>query len=520
VSGLLNDPADRTSARLRALRSIPKVDLILQAEEMQPLIAAHSRAEVLLAVRGVLAEMRHDAADAANAADDAPGLEDIHRRVAAALARRSQPYYRRVVNGTGVILHTGLGRAVLAPQAAAALAELAPHPQRLEIDLATGQRGGRDEGCARLLRELTGCEDATVVNNNAAATLLLLAAMARGKGVVLSRGELVEIGGSFRIPEVMRESGALLVEVGTTNRTHLQDYRAALSETAGSAIGPAVGPPIGMLLKVHTSNYRIQGFTAEVEIEDLVTLGREHGIPVGHDLGSGCAIDLAHHGLTGEPLLRRSIAAGADLVCFSGDKLLGGPQAGILIGRREAVEKCRRHPLFRALRPGRLIYTALEATLRLYAAGTEAADRVPVLRQLTAPAEALRPRAALLAEQLTAGCPQAAVSLTPCMSQAGSGALPAREIPSWGVRIVPAAALGSAQDLAAALRTGDPAILARIVDDGVLFDVRTMSDEDVELVTARLRVLAEGETRGPHPLSPATPGTAPAAGLSRTDGER
>src|SRR6185369_10752063 len=272
-------------------------------------------------------------------------MEDIHRRVAASLAHRSQPYYRRVVNGTGVVLHTGLGRAVLAPQAAAALAELAPHPQRRSSDLETGQRGGRDEGCARLLRELTGCEDATVVNNNAAATMLLLAAMARGKGVVLSRGELVEIGGSFRIPEVMSESGALLVEVGTTNRTHLQDYRAALEGAGGT---------IGMLLKVHTSNYRIQGFTAEVEIEDLVALGREHGIPVGHDLGSGCAIDLARHGLTGEPLLRRSIAAGADLVCFSGDKLLGGPQAGLLIGRREAVEKCRRHPLFRALRPGRL----------------------------------------------------------------------------------------------------------------------------------------------------------------------
>ncbi|HEX3528072.1 MAG TPA: L-seryl-tRNA(Sec) selenium transferase [Thermoanaerobaculia bacterium] len=473
-----------------ALRSLPKVDLLLKAEEMQPLIAACSRAEVLDAARTVLAEMRREPTPPT---DDALGLAALRDRIAAALARRAQPYYRRVVNGTGVILHTGLGRAVLAPQAAAALAELAQHPQRLELDLDTGQRGGRDEGCARLLRELTGCEDATVVNNNAAATLLLLAAVARGKGVVLSRGELVEIGGSFRIPDVMSESGARLVEVGTTNRTHLSDYRAALNETIG-AIGT-----IGMLLKVHTSNYRIQGFTAEVEIEDLVALGREHGIPVAHDLGSGCAIDLARHGLTGEPLVRRSIAAGADLVCFSGDKLLGGPQAGILIGRREAIETCRRHPLFRALRPGRLIYTALEATLRLYATGKEAVDRLPVLRQLTEPLEALRRRASRLVESLSAASDRATVYLSDCRSQAGSGALPTVEIPSWGARVVPnsprvplpiAPALRSAQHLAAALRAGDPAILGRIVDDGVLFDVRTMSDEDVDLVAARVRVLA------------------------------
>jgi L-seryl-tRNA(Ser) seleniumtransferase len=479
----------RSADRLRAL---PKVDLLLKSAELKPLITAHSRAEVLQAVRGVLDEMRRDAADLGDDLGDLGefSLEAIRERVAAALARRARPYYRRVVNGTGVILHTGLGRAPLAPQAAEALAALASHPQRLEIDLETGSRGGRDEGCARLLRELTGCEDATVVNNNAAATLLLLAAVARGKGVVLSRGELVEIGGSFRIPEVMSESGAQLVEVGTTNRTHLHDYRAAL------------GPAIGMLLKVHTSNYRIQGFTSEVEIEELTALGKEHGIPVAHDLGSGCAVDLARHGLTGEPLLRRSVAAGADLICFSGDKLLGGPQAGILIGRRESVEKCRRHPLFRALRPGRLIYTALEATLRLYGAGKEAIDRVPVLRQLTVPLEELRERASRLAELLSAGKPRATVYLSQCTSQAGSGALPAQEIPSWGVRIVPnspyvplpiAPALRSAQDLAAALRTGDPAILARIHDDGVLFDVRTMSDEEIDLVAARMRELAAEE---------------------------
>ena len=472
---------ERSAAVLRAL---PKVDRLLAAEELRPLIAAHSREEVVREVRRVLDELRRDAhlLDAAEV-----GVEAVSRRVAEGLARRARPYYRRVVNGTGVILHTGIGRAVLAPQAVAALAELAGHPQRLEIDLETGARGGRDEGCAVLLRELTGCEDATVVNNNAAATLLLLAAAARGKGVVLSRGELVEIGGSFRIPEVMRESGAILVEVGTTNRTHLRDYADAIDETTG------------MILKVHTSNYRVQGFTAEVEIEELVALGHERGVPVGHDLGSGCAVDLASRGLAGEPLLRRSVAAGADLVCFSGDKLLGGPQAGILLGRREAVERCRRHPLFRAMRPGRLVYTALEATLRLYGAGEGAAfERVPVLRQLLAPAASLRPRARRLARRL-ADCPGIAAAAVPCSSQAGSGALPAREIESWGVRVVPDR--GSAQELAAELRTGDPAILARVHEEAVLFDVRTLSDEELELVAGRLRGLALQGTAGTIPTA-------------------
>jgi len=461
------EPAS-AAARLRA---IPKVDRLLRSPELQPLIAACSRAEVLRAVRRVLDDLRRDP-DGLNPA--ALGVEAIRDRVVQALDNRARPYYGRVVNGTGVILHTGLGRAVLAPEAVEALTALAPHPQRLEIDLESGQRGGRDEGCARLLRELTGCEDATIVNNNAAATLLLLAAMARGKEVVLSRGELVEIGGSFRIPDVMSESGAVLVEVGTTNRTHLRDYRAAIGETTG------------MILKVHTSNYRVLGFTAEVEIEELVALGREHGIPVAHDLGSGCAVDLAGHGITGEPLLRRSVAAGADLVCCSGDKLLGGPQAGIILGRKEAVERCRRHPLFRAVRPGRLVYTALEATLRLYGAGEDAFDRLPVLRQLTATAESLRRRARRLARRL-ADCPGIAVSVVRCASQAGSGALPARDIASWGVRAVPAAR--SVDDFAAALRTGDPAILARVQEDAVLFDVRTLSDDEIELVAARVRDL-------------------------------
>jgi L-seryl-tRNA(Ser) seleniumtransferase len=298
--------------------------------------------------------------------------------------------------------------------------------------------------------------------------------------VVLSRGEMVEIGGSYRIPDVMEESGARLVEVGTTNRTHLEDYRRAL------------GPETGMLLKVHPSNYRIEGFTAEVEIEDLAALGREHGVPVVHDLGSGCVIDLARFGLAGETALRRSVAAGVDLVCCSGDKLLGGPQAGILLGRKEAVDRCRRHPLFRALRPGRLIYTALEATLRLYQSGEATAlARIPVLRKLLEPQEVLRRRARRLQRDL-AGLPGADAALVPCQSQAGSGSMPARDLPSWGVRLRVEGR--DSVELAAGLRTGQPAILARLQEGALLFDVRTLDDPEVPWIGARLRELV-----GPHP---------------------
>jgi L-seryl-tRNA(Ser) seleniumtransferase len=455
-------------------RAIPKVDRLLESEELRALAEAHSREEVLRELRRVLAGLR--AAAALSPGDLEP--QAICGRVAQELARRRQPFYRRVINGTGVVLHTGLGRAVLAPEAAEALAHLALQPQRLEIDLDTGLRGGRDEGCAALLRELTGCAAATVVNNNAAATLLILATLARGKRVLLSRGEMVEIGGSFRIPEVMRESGALLVEVGTTNRTHLRDYRAAIDAETG------------LILKVHTSNYLVQGFTSDVPLGELVALGREHGVPVVHDLGSGCAVDLEGRGIPGEPLLRRSVSAGADLVCFSGDKLLGGPQAGIILGRLEAVGRCRRHPLFRALRPGRLIYTALEATLRLYLAGDAAAlERVPVLRQLTARAEDLRRRARRLARRL-AGAPGLTVSVVRCASQAGSGSLPTRELASWGVRVVPE--LRSVDSLADDLRRGDPAILARVHEDGLLLDVRTLADGELALVAERLRAVAPG----------------------------
>lgn len=477
-------------------RAIPGVGRLLAGEELAPLLAAHGRAEVTRATRSVLAALR-SAIGRADAGDVALTPAALARRIAAELAVQQRPYYRRVINATGVVLHTNLGRAPLADEAVAALAALAGGAQRLEVDLETGQRGGRDEGCARLLRELTGAEAATVVNNNAAATVLVLAALGRGRRVVLSRGEMVEIGGSFRVPDIFAESGAVLHEVGTTNRTHPADYRRAVEEP--------VDPPVGLLLKVHTSNYRIEGFTAEVGIAELVALGRELGLPVVHDLGSGClAGGSISPALADEPRVVESVAAGADIVCFSGDKLLGGPQAGILVGRREAIERCRRHPLYRALRPGRLVYTALEATLRLYRRGEEEAlSALPVLARLSERPEAVQRRAERLAGEL-AGVAGVEAEVVTCASQAGSGSVPGRELPSRGVRLRTAGrAVG---ELAATLRSGDPSVVGRLQEDALLLDARTLAEGEVAEVAACVRAaLAGGE---PHDRFQATDSTA------------
>ncbi len=449
------------------LRRIPAVDQLLDGPALAPALAHYPRPEVLRAVRAHLQRLRSAGQGGVlSAAEIEPRA--IAEAVGERLAQRVVPYYRAVINATGVVLHTGLGRAPLAAEALAALAATVTGAQRLELDLASGQRGGRDTGCARLLCELTGCEAATVVNNNAAATLLVLAALARGKKVVLSRGEMVEIGGSYRVPEILRESGALLAEVGTTNRTHLADYAAAIDDEAG------------MLLKVHTSNYRIRGFTAEVEVAELVELGGRFDLPVVHDLGSGSLVDLSPYGWPGEPRVTRSVAAGADLVCFSGDKLLGGPQAGILVGKGAAIERCRRHPLFRALRPGRMVYTALEATLRLYLAErSETLRRVPVLARLTATPEELEERARALAALLVGGADRGlGVAVVNSEAQAGSGSLPDAKVESWAVRLTLEGC--SPRRLAAQLRAGRPPVVGRLHDGSLLLDLRSLAPSEIE----------------------------------------
>ena len=461
-------------------RSIPPVESLLSSPSFAPLLDAYPREQVLRRLREVLDALRDGISRGALAAEDL-AVPSICRRTAELLEDRFERYYRRVINGTGVVLHTNLGRAPLAAEAAAALAELAPHPQRLEVDLKSGDRGGRDDGCAGLLVELLSCEAATVVNNNAAATLLILGALARDRQVVVSRGELVEIGGSYRIPEILRESGAVLREVGTTNRTHLRDYEETLVDA------PA------LLLKVHTSNYRVVGFTAEVGLAELVAIGRSAGVPVVHDLGSGSLVDLAARGLPYEDQARSSIEAGADLVCFSGDKLLGGPQAGIIAGRSDLVDRCRAHPLFRTVRPGRLVYTALEATLKIYLLGeATAVERIPPLRSLLISAAKLEDRAARLVARLEPvdGIELGIVAVS---SQAGSGSMPARELASTGVRIRPRTI--PLEALTGHLRCQDPAIVGRSIDDALVLDVRTLEDEELDAIGEGVQA-ALAELRG------------------------
>ncbi|MCH9647652.1 MAG: L-seryl-tRNA(Sec) selenium transferase [Deltaproteobacteria bacterium] len=469
-----NQEVDGQAPQQHLLRRIPKMDRLLTLQEFQELTSAHPRKRVVDSLRRALENLRQSALRNGLREEELEALA-IHQQVQKELERQARPYYEQVINATGVILHTGLGRAVLAPEAALAVRDLSVRPQRVEIDVETGDRGGRDRGCGQLIEELVGCEAATVVNNNAAATILILAALARGKRVLLSRGELVEIGGSFRIPEIMSESGAILAEVGTTNRTHAKDYRQALDSADLEA-------ECGMILKVHTSNYRVVGFTQEVDIATLVEIGRPAGIPVVHDMGSGCLIDLAARGCPGEELARQSIAAGADLVCFSGDKLLGGPQAGIIAGKAEMVERCRKHPLMRAMRPGRLIYTALEATLRLYLE-EDAASRIPILRQLLEDTEVLRRRAQRLARRL-GKIDGLTVDVVESLSQAGSGSLPTREYPSWAVRL--GRSEENATELAHQLRRGTPPILARVNDDAVLLDLRTLDPKEFPAIEKRL----------------------------------
>jgi L-seryl-tRNA(Ser) seleniumtransferase len=385
----------------------------------------------------------------------------------------ARPRPVRVVNATGVVLHTNLGRSALPREVTEAVAAAAAGYSALELDLASGERGERGAGVARLLCLLSGAEDALAVNNGAAAVLLALAALARGREVVVSRGELVEIGGSFRVPEILREAGVRLVEVGTTNRTHLRDYEAAL------------GPETGALLKVHRSNFELRGFVAEVELPELAALGRRRGVPVIEDLGSATLVDLRTRGLPPESYAPARLASGVDLVCFSGDKLLGGPQAGIVLGRAEPVRTLRKSPLARALRLDKLSLAALDATLRLLLAGR--AEELPTLRMLLEPAEAVTGRAESLAKRLREVAPTGvAVALEPTRAAVGGGSLPGFELPSAAVALSAAA---GAEALARALRSAAVPVLGRVAEGRVLLDARTLlagDESDVEAALASL----------------------------------
>jgi len=468
----------------RYLRYLPAVDEVLRHSVVSRLINKYPRAAVVEAIRKTLqtrreALMRGDFASEAEVADlVAP--DGIASEVARVVATAEQYRLRRVINATGVVLHTNLGRAPLSESAISAVEQVARYYSNLEFDLVTGKRGSRYAIVEDVLLALTGAEAAFVVNNNAAAVLLALTSLAYGKEVIVSRGQLVEIGGSFRIPDVMRQSGANLVEVGTTNKTYVRDYEAAISsETA-------------LLLHVHMSNYRIVGFTHETSVPELVDLGRKYGIPVMSDLGSGFLVDLSHYGLPYEPTVQEIVAAGVDVVTFSGDKLLGGPQAGIILGKADLVEKMKRHPLARVLRIDKLTLAALEATLREYRDPEGALRSIPILKMLTTPQEVLKRRARRLVrllKQMPGFGGQ--VEIVPVNSQVGGGAMPTAQPASFGVVISPPD--GQAADVAARLRQGAPPVIVRIQEDRLLLDVRTLRDDEIPRLA---KAIWEAITRG------------------------
>ncbi len=469
------DPSERGVRvdRERLLRSLPAVhELVRRAAEGSGL----PQHVLTAAAREVLAEWRQAVLERG---EEPPGAAELAAAVRKRAKSRLVPSLRPVINATGVVLHTNLGRAPLSDSAIDAVAAVARGYCNLELDLGTGERGSRYSHVEGLLKELTGAEAALVVNNNAAAVLLCLSALARGKEVIVSRGELVEIGGSFRIPEVMAESGAILREVGTTNKTYPWDYERA------------IGPDTALLLKVHPSNYRVLGFTREVSREELVSLGKRHGIPVMEDLGSGALVGLRALERGSEPTVQESIAAGVDIVTFSGDKLLGGPQAGIILGRSEIVAVLKKHPLLRALRLDKLTLAALEATLRSYQRG-DAAGEIPALRMLLLGGDELKERAEriceMVSEQLGASC---CVSVSEGSSQVGGGALPLVELPTFVVVLRPRGM--SAAELSERLRRGDPPVIARVQDDAVLIDPRTVAEEEEGQLAAAVAAAFESE---------------------------
>ena len=431
---------------------------------MRSLEARYGRDALVTALRDAAATLRDALAHGASPppGDDA-AAELIARDAEARLAQRFEPSLRRVINATGVIVHTNLGRAPLADSARSRIAELGTGYSNLEYDLEHGARGSRTVHAEALLTKLTGAEAAAVVNNNAGATLLLLAALANGREVIISRGELVEIGGGFRVPDVMAQSGAILREVGTTNRTRAADYSAVITERTA------------LILRVHPSNFRIEGFTARPSLGELVALGSRFNIPVAEDLGSGALLPL----VADEPLVGDSVRAGASVVCFSGDKLLGGPQAGILVGRRDLIERIRTHPLMRALRVDKLTYAALEATLIEYLAG-RATDTVPVARMMAMKVDQIERRARALAEQLqTRGWETDVID---GVSAVGGGSAPGIELPTKLVAIVRDGQ--SADAIEAALRARRPPIIARIEHDRVVLDLRTVNPDEDDVLMA------------------------------------
>ncbi|HPU19828.1 MAG TPA: L-seryl-tRNA(Sec) selenium transferase [Alicycliphilus sp.] len=451
-------------------QNLPALDRLLRLPACAALLDAHGHTLVANEARALLATLRAQAL-AGDLALGQIGADALAGALAERLQRRLQPAMRAVLNLTGTVIHTNLGRALLPQAALAHIQAMMASPNNLEYDLASGSRGDRDSIVEGLLCELTGAEAATVVNNNAAAVLLTLAALAPGKEVIVSRGELVEIGGAFRMPDVMASAGARLVEVGTTNRTHAQDYERAIGEHTA------------LLMKVHTSNYAVQGFTSAVDEARLAPIAHARGLPLATDLGSGALIDMSAYGLPPEPTPQQMLAAGCDLVTFSGDKLLGGPQAGLIVGRKDLLTRIRKHPMKRALRMSKLPLAALEATLRLYLRPERLAQDLPTLRLLTRPlADITATAQAVLPALQAALAPRYQVQPVALQGQIGSGSLPVERLASSGLAIAPVDAKGVGRalaQLAEALRALPLPVIGRVQDDRLLLDMRCLEDAQV-----------------------------------------
>ncbi len=457
-------------------QKIPAVDRLLAFPGISAAVSEHPRALVLVAIHEILNGLRRDIAEGRLQDETVLEVDRVAPMVIERLQALNRPSLRPVINATGVIVHTNLGRSILPEQVLARLRTIGGGYSNLEYRLDEGRRGSRYAHVEGILRELLQAEAAMVVNNNAAAVLICLETLARGREAVVSRGQLVEIGGAFRIPDVMRKSGAVMVEVGTTNKTRLSDFEAVVhAET-------------GVLLQVHRSNFQLVGFVEDVDTRDLVGLGRRHGVPVMEDLGSGCLVDFSRYGLSREPTVRESLEAGVDLVTFSGDKLLGGPQAGIIVGRKDLVEQVKTNPLNRAMRIDKLTLAALEETLRLYRDEEAAVRAIPTLRMIFQGYEGLRRRAAGLRRRIgKVDAGRFTVSLKDGTSKTGGGALPLLDLPTRLIALVPGDL--SAHRIERRLRANDPPVIARVEDEQVLLDVRTVQDGELGLVASAVRRL-------------------------------
>ncbi len=464
--------------RQALFRKIPSVDVLLAHPQIEEALSGQPRVLVIRAIHEVLETLRAAIQEEAPVSEEVLETDVIVHNVLVQMDRLSMPSLRNVVNATGVVVHTNLGRSLLAERVLAKFDSLAGGYSNLEYSLEQGRRGSRYTHVEYLLKELTGAEAGMVVNNNAAAVLLALETLAKGKEVVVSRGQLVEIGGAFRIPDVMRKSGATMVEVGTTNKTHLGDYE------------EAIGPDTALLLKVHTSNFQIVGFTEEVPLSDLVKLGQKHGIPVMDDLGSGCLVDFSQYGMIQEPTVQDALEQGVGVVTFSGDKLLGGPQAGIILGKNELVKAIRENQLNRALRIDKLTLLALEETLRMYRDPRMAVKEIPTLRMICSSYESLAEKAEQLHDLIQGiNTLNFSVEQMDGDSKVGGGALPLQKLKTRLVSLVPARI--SAQKMEEHLRQNDPPVIGRVEKDRLMLDVRTIQEKEVSTVAQAIKTLAD-----------------------------